>query len=105
MATAARRWSASVPLLAAGLLIGAAVAWFALHGRQPAVATHDAPTYTRLTFERGTIRDARFTPDGQTVLIGSRTNKIYRFDVVSGRELPALVADETGDVELAVSAV
>jgi Tol biopolymer transport system component len=69
MATAARRWSAGVPLLAAGLLIGAAVAGFALHGRQQAAATAAAaPTYTRLTFERGTIRDARFTPDGQSVI-------------------------------------
>jgi Tol biopolymer transport system component len=46
-------------LLAAGLLAGS---WFA--GGQ----TRSFPTYQRLTYRRGFISNARFAPDGQTIL-------------------------------------
>ena len=50
--------AAGLALLAAGLLAGA---WFAGGDRS-------FPTFKRLTFRRGFISNARFAPDGQTIL-------------------------------------
>ena len=36
--------------------------------------TAPPPSYQRLTFSRGTIWNARFTPDGQTVVYSARWN-------------------------------
>ncbi len=57
-------------VLAAAILIGALLAaagWWA--GRGP--GTSEPPTMTRLTFSRGSIRSARFGPDGMTVVFGA----------------------------------
>ncbi|HXP60184.1 MAG TPA: protein kinase, partial [Dongiaceae bacterium] len=55
------------PLLAACVLVAAAAGVYA--GRQLFSATPLAPpTYRQLTFRRGSIRSARFAPDGQTIL-------------------------------------
>ena len=51
--------AAMLALLGAGLLAGSWVAG----GR-----THAFPTYKRLTYRRGFISNARFAPDGQTIL-------------------------------------
>jgi len=51
--------AAGLALLAAGLLAGS---WFA-GGRG-----RSSPTYRRLTYRRGFISNARFAPDGQTIL-------------------------------------
>ncbi len=51
--------AAGLALLAVGLVAGS---WFA-GGRSP---SH--PTYQRLTFRRGFISNARFAPDGQTIV-------------------------------------
>jgi serine/threonine protein kinase len=51
--------TAGLGLLAAGLLAGS---WFA-GGRG-----RSSPTYQRLTYRRGFISNARFAPDGQTIL-------------------------------------
>jgi len=51
--------AAGLALLAAGLLAGS---WFA-GGR-----SRSSPTYQRLTYRRGFISNARFAPDGQTIL-------------------------------------
>jgi Tol biopolymer transport system component len=51
--------AAGLALLAAALLAGA---WFA-GGRSPS-----PPTFQRLTFRRGYISNARFAPDGQTIV-------------------------------------
>jgi hypothetical protein len=53
---------------AAALLASGAGAAVVLGGRQPPTVV---PTFRRLTFRRGVIRSARFTPDGQTVLYGA----------------------------------
>jgi hypothetical protein len=55
-------------------LLGAAVALVALGGafiggRRTAVPT--IPSFRQLTFRRGTVASARFTPDGQTVVYGA----------------------------------
>jgi serine/threonine protein kinase/dipeptidyl aminopeptidase/acylaminoacyl peptidase len=50
-----------------GLLAGLALGWFlhAMHSRtEPAI-------YHQLTFRRGTVRSARFTPNGQSVVYGA----------------------------------
>ena len=71
---------ATPPPRAGGLrrvgMIGVAIALVAaagLAGRflAPTVAQPSAPRATRLTFDRGTVRSARFAPDGQTVVYGA----------------------------------
>ena len=57
--TRVRTAAAGLALLAAGLLAGA---WFA------GGADRSLPTFKRLTFRRGFISNARFAPDGQTIL-------------------------------------
>jgi eukaryotic-like serine/threonine-protein kinase len=54
----------------AGMLVIAAVVVTMNIGRR--TAPHPPPpTYTRLTFRQGNIADARFAPDGQTVVYGA----------------------------------
>ena len=54
-------------IFAAGLLIAAAAGLFA--GKEYfSTATPEPPLYRQLTFRRGSIRSARFAPDGQTIL-------------------------------------
>jgi hypothetical protein len=59
----AGRRSRGVPLAIAGLVLG--VIGGLLVGRRTAAVSQ--PTFQRLTFQRGTVYDARFGPDGQTV--------------------------------------
>src|SRR5271170_1349417 len=55
------------PAIAAALVAGAAIGWF-VH----AARSHTTPPlYHQLTFRRGTIRSARFTPNGQSVVYGA----------------------------------
>jgi serine/threonine protein kinase/dipeptidyl aminopeptidase/acylaminoacyl peptidase len=51
----------------AALLAGLAVGWF-LHA---ANSRTELPVYRQLTFRRGTVRSARFTPNGQSVVYGA----------------------------------
>jgi Tol biopolymer transport system component len=51
------------------LLLGGAVAgWLAAAKRLPKTS---APTFRRLTFRSGQLHNARFTPDGQTIVYGA----------------------------------
>jgi Tol biopolymer transport system component len=62
-----------VPVLVFGVAIAAAAAGLAgwlLRGRL--VATASAPRFARLTFRQGAIGNARFAPDGQTVVYGAK---------------------------------
>src|SRR5271154_3095638 len=57
----------ALPAIAAALVAGAAIGWF-VH----AARSHTTPPlYHQLTFRRGTIRSARFTPNGQSVVYGA----------------------------------
>jgi len=63
----ARKKSAAILIFAIGLLIAAAVGLYA--GKLFfAAAPVEPPLYRQLTFRRGSIRSARFAPDGQTIL-------------------------------------
>ena len=57
-----------VVALALGLTVGAAVAWMAAMRTRP---TLGAAAFQQVTFRRGTIRAARFSPDGDTVVYSS----------------------------------
>ncbi|HET6219919.1 MAG TPA: protein kinase, partial [Acidobacteriaceae bacterium] len=66
-ATGPRKKSAAALIFAVGLLVAAAAGLFA--GKVFfASAPPDPPIYRQLTFRRGSIRSARFAPDGQTIL-------------------------------------
>jgi serine/threonine protein kinase len=53
--------------ITAALIAGAAIGWF-VHAARSHVTP---PLYHQLTFRRGTIRSARFTPNGQSVVYGA----------------------------------
>ena len=59
----ARRRSLALPLSIIGILLAAAAGLFL--GRRTGAVVQ--PRFQRLTFQRGTVLDARFGPDGQTV--------------------------------------
>jgi eukaryotic-like serine/threonine-protein kinase len=66
-ATAPRKKSAAVLIFAIALLVAAGAGLFA--GKMFfASAPPEPPIYRQLTFRRGSIRSARFAPDGQTIL-------------------------------------
>jgi Tol biopolymer transport system component len=72
VAAPARRKRALVPLLAGlGLLLLGIAAGRVLWGGRSAKATAAAPRFQQLTFRRGMINNARFAPDGQTILYGA----------------------------------
>jgi Tol biopolymer transport system component len=57
-----------IAALLVSLLAGAAIGFGVGQSSTPEAAD---PKFTRLTFGRGTIRSARFAPDGQTILYGA----------------------------------
>src|SRR5271156_3594390 len=62
-----RKKSAAALIFAIGLLVAAALGLYA--GKLFFAATPvEPPLYRQLTFRRGSIRSARFAPDGQTIL-------------------------------------
>jgi len=63
-----RLWVRLVAASALGLVLGAALIWFLRPG--PAAP----PTFTRMSFHRGEVIQARFTPDGKTVVYSARLN-------------------------------
>jgi len=63
----ARKGRSTVPLIAACVLVSLAAGVFA-GKRLFSVDTVPPPLYRQLTFRRGSIRSARFAPDGQTIL-------------------------------------
>ena len=61
---------AAAAILAAGLLAG----WLLGARQNGAGRTGIEPTFTRLTFEQGTVWSARFTPEGETVVYAAAWN-------------------------------
>jgi serine/threonine protein kinase len=67
-----RRWLAAATVaLVLGTVIGVAGARLMRIGSTAALDTAGAQ-FRRLTFDKGTIRDGRFTPDGQSIGYGAR---------------------------------
>jgi serine/threonine protein kinase len=77
------------------------------HGRQP------PPSYARVTFRSGTILNARFSPDGQTIVYGARyagtpaTVYSVRSDSPESRDLQlggadVLAVSSTGQLAIAI---
>jgi serine/threonine protein kinase len=83
-----RRWL--LPLLAALFMVVSGVAIYVI-ARQSGVRS--APSFHRLTFRRGTILAARFSPDGQTIVYGAALEgkpvELFttRFDSTDSRSL------------------
>ena len=62
-----RGWIAAAALLAAGVAVG----WLVANARVVTPVAATEPVFKRLTFGRGSIRSARFAPDGKTVVYGA----------------------------------
>jgi hypothetical protein len=107
-----RRW-----LIAgvAGLVAGTAIGFVAarLAGRE-APASVGSPQFRRLTFDKGTIRDGRFTPDGQSIIYGAAWNgqplKVFMARVDSPESAPLSLPDarllsisKTGELALSLA--
>jgi len=61
-------WFRIAAAAVAGLAFGAAVIWFLRPGPPP------PSTFTRISFHRGEVVEARFAPDGKTVVYSARLN-------------------------------
>ena len=103
----ARRWL--IPAVAVVLLLAswAAIYRIARGGARPA-----NPTFHEITFRNGTVWDARFAPDGQTVIFGAawdgRPQEIFstRFDSSDSRSLglpPSQILSISSQGEMAVA--
>jgi eukaryotic-like serine/threonine-protein kinase len=103
----ARRWLLPV---VAGLLVLASWAVVYRYARRGAAASN--PTFHEVTFRNGTIWDARFAPDGQTILYGAAWDgagqEIFstRFDSSDSRSVgldPAQILSISSKGEMAIS--
>ena len=79
-------------IVALALAVGAT--GFVVGTRRSTVA---APRLTRLTFERGTIRSARFAPDGKTVVYGAawhgQPTRIFQTRIGTPESIPLRLPD------------
>ena len=105
-APATRRWL--LPLLGGLLLLASWVGIYRFAHRGAA----SNPTFHEITFRNGTIWDARFAPDGQTIIYGAawegRPQEIFstRFDSSDSRTIglpPAQILAISSKGEMAVS--
>jgi len=70
-----RRWLTAGGLgFVVGAVLAGGVAMIALRQRPANAVASSTPTFRRLTFDLGTLRDARFMPDGQSVIYGAAWN-------------------------------
>ena len=90
------RWSR----LAAGLALlvaAAAGGYLVATSLAPRPTPDDLPRYTRLTFRRGEIRTARFTPDGQSVVYSalwdSEPHRVYSVRIDNPRSAAPPIVD------------
>jgi len=103
-ATGRPRRRFALPLVLAALAAGLAAGW-GLSRSVPSRAPSAAPILTRLTFRRGSLSNARFAPDGKTIVYGARWagetagTKLYRMQIGSPE---SSAFDFQGDI-LAVS--
>jgi serine/threonine protein kinase/Tol biopolymer transport system component len=102
-----RRWL--VPLLAGILLIASWAGVYRLAGKGKVASN---PTFHEITFQNGSIWDARFAPDGQTIVYGAawdgKPQEVFstRFDSSDSRPLglpPAQILAISSKGEMAVA--
>jgi len=102
----ARRWL--LPLVGVASLLASWVAVYAIAHRGGV----SNPTFHEITFRNGTIWDARFAPDGQTILYGAawdgRPQEIFstRFDSTDSRSVgltPAQILAISSKGEMAIA--
>jgi eukaryotic-like serine/threonine-protein kinase len=102
---ATRRPRSRVPAAALGLAFLAAAGLAGWLARGRLTSPPPAPRFTRLTFRQGSVANARFAPDGQTVVYGARWtgdppgNHLYRTQIGSPE---SAMFDFPGDI-LAIS--
>jgi Tol biopolymer transport system component len=100
----------ALPWVALGLVAGLAAGWLLMHGGRPSAP---APTFTRVTFRKGNLGNARFAPDGKTIVYGAkwdddpvRERQLYQTRIgspESGRfEFPADILSISPNGELAI---
>jgi len=70
----ARPWLIGAALLALGLASGAALQTLVARWFRPVASDSGAPQFRQLTFERGTVPDARFAPDGRSIVYSAAWN-------------------------------
>ena len=92
-----RRWlGAATVALVLGTIIGVAGARVMRIGSTAALDS-TAAQFRRLTFDKGTIRDGRFTPDGQSIIYGAAWNgqplKIFMARADSPESAPLSLPD------------
>jgi hypothetical protein len=89
-----RKWA----ILAAAVAVSALAAWAAYQRGRGLAA--EPPRFKPLTFRRGVVGEARFAPDGQTIVYGAawegQHNRIYSARVDSPESRPLAVPE--GDV-------
>ena len=102
----ARRWL--LPLLAALLVVAS---WAGVYGYARRGAVVSSPTFHEVTFRNGTIWDARFAPDGQSIVYaaawdgGNWETFSTRFDSSDSRSIglpPAQILSISSKGEMAV---
>src|SRR5262245_2433492 len=92
-ATGKPRRRLSLPLVLAALVAALVAGWVLSRAARPLQAAA-APTFTRLTFRRGNLSNARFASDGKTIVYGARwagesfSTKLYRMQVGSPESSP-----------------
>jgi serine/threonine protein kinase/Tol biopolymer transport system component len=101
-----RPWRAWAAVGAALLALGGAAGWFLMRPARPSL-----PKFTRLTYQRGFLANARFAKDGQTVLYSAQWDNDPMLVYSVRREFPQslkvdlpsaslLALSSTGDVTL-----
>ena len=87
-------------LVLAALLVGSAAGWLVRASR----GSNSQAVYHQLTFRRGTIRSARFTPNGQSVVYGaSWEGKPTQLFITSPESPQSRSLGRTGDEIMSIS--
>ena len=107
--TSWRRLSVAAALVIAGVGVGLVAAAI----RKPPERSADLPRFMKLTFRRGDVRTARFTPDGQSIVYSANwdgePDRIYPVRVERPRVVAPPLADgallsvsRTGDLAMTI---
>jgi eukaryotic-like serine/threonine-protein kinase len=88
----------ALPVVLAALVAGLAAGWVLTRARSG--PPRAAPSFTRLTFRRGALSNARFSPDGKTIVYGARwagdppATQLFRLEVGRPESAPFAFASD-----------